>query len=297
MSNPLPLLLAGGAILILASGKKKRSGKSAPKAGMGYEPPKELPSSYKESSTSKTWKERQEALKALSQIMIRAENGNEIPLCARCDPGPITGVADQATKNAVMAFQTLAGLNVSGEWGEEEDEAMFRILSAIQAGKPIPCDPMGNYGPGLACVSSNGEFGIQAQSLPDPSRPTTPAGQASDDPFVGPTEPDEDEPAPIVVADDDCAYILQTNDAWYDEQKFRVIVKALDGEFDSAAVNDILDGMLAEYLPQCHTLGRDGVGPGVRQFWDANGKMIYDKLQAYKFLPDLLEEDASEYGF
>lgn len=296
MSNPLPLLLAGGALLVLASGKKKSSGKAKPKpkSGMGYEPPKQLP---KAQPNTETWRQRKEALKALSQIMIRAQNGNQIPLCARCDPGPIDGEFNEQTKNAVMAFQTLAGLNVSGEWGPEEDEAMFRILTAIDAGKPIPCDPMGNYGPGLACVASDGnDFGLQAQSLPDPDQPVTPPGQTPSEPS-SPEIPDDTEGAPLVVADADCNYILQTNDSWYDEQNFRVILSALDGEFDSSAVSEIIDGMFADYLPHCFTLGRDFVGPGVKQFWEANAKMIYDKLQAYKALPDLLEEDASKYGF
>lgn len=299
MSNPMivPALIGGSALLLLTSGKKRSKKKSE---GLTYTAPKNVPPVYKGSApkqVSSSWKERQEALKALASVKVRAPNGNSFPLCSRCDPGKIDGVVGPKTRSAVKAFQAIAGLEVTGEWGALEEGAMFHFLSAISAGNPIPCDPNASYPKEFACIAlGGGKHGLQAKSLPAVSgdRPATPGSTADDEPFVPETpkyRPDE-----LLVADPECNYILHQDDKWFDVQKERVIRYALDGMFDSEAATEINESMLADYIPLCLTLGRDGVGPGVKQFWDANAVLIYNQLQAYEALPDMLEEDAREYG-
>lgn len=301
MANPLPLLIAGGALLLLASGKKRPKKKKAePKQeGMEYNPPEELPPSHGGDTTdsSTTWVQRQEALKLLAQVKLRAQNGNLVPLCAKCDPGKVDGIVGDKTIAAVKAFQALAGLSVTGKWGTAEDSAMRSIFFAIEQGDEIPCNPDATYPAELACIAlGDDEFGLQAKSLPNtsPSNPSTPPSNAPKDPIVEPKPgygPDE-----LLVVDAECNYILHQSERWFDEQRNRVIAYALEDMVDAQAANEINDSMLADYIPLCFTLGRLGVGPGVREFWDANVGLIFTQLQAYAAVPDVLEEDAHKYG-
>lgn len=222
MANPLPLLLAGGAVLLFASGKKRPKNKRAkPKnEGMDYIPPKELPptpeGSSDDSVSSETWRLRQEALKMLATIKLRAQNGNLVPLCTKCDPGKVDGVVGDKTRAAVRAFQTLTGISPTGKWGAAEDVAMGEIFRAIEQGVEIPCNPEATYPAELACIAlGDGEFGLQAKSLPNtsPSNPSTPPSNAPKDPIVGPKpgySPDE-----LLVADAECNYILHQSELWF----------------------------------------------------------------------------------
>ena len=54
--------------------------------------------------------------------------------------------------------------------------------------------------------------------------------------------------------------------------------------------------MLADHLPLCLTLGQNGVGDGVRDFWTMNLTNTKNLLQAYEYLPLTLEEDAEAFG-
>lgn len=282
MSNPIvPIAMLGGGVLLLLSApsKKRRSKKLSSKK---YSDPKGVPSVYRGDAPTEvvsSWEDRQEALKALSGVRVKRKGGGDIPLCSKCDPGGIDGKYGPKTKAAVKAFQAIAGLEITGGWGAAEESAMFHILSAIAQNRPIPCDPSASYPGDLYCESVEGAHGLQGKAFPPPS---------SDAPQYGPDE--------LLVADPECNYIIHQSDRWFDVQKERVIVYALDGMTDSDAVTEINESMLADYIPLCLTLGRDGVGPGVREFWDANATLIYNQLKAYEALPDFLEEDARELG-
>lgn len=294
MSNPLPLLIAGGAVLLLASGKKRPKKKKASTKKVKVNETPSTPASFT------TWEQRKEALKALSKVNLRAQDGSLTRLCLECDPVRVDVSAGEGMLAAVKAFQQLAGLEMTGEWGVEEDAAMHRILAAIEADEGIPCNPKLEYPANLECAPIGPEkFILQARpkSAP-PGPPVTPDVSDPSEPSEpsDPSEPSEYTPDDMLVADADCNYILHQSEKWFDEQRNRVIAYALEDMTDADAANEINESMLADYLPLCLTLGRSGVGSGVREFWDANVGLIFTQLQAYASLPDVLEEDAYKYG-
>ena len=302
MGTPLvPIALAGAAIFLLSSGKK-RGGQTA--SGFSYKPlPKGsipqvyggLPPSGNQSTT--TWIQRQEALTALSNIEFLSSSGQSIPLCSKCDPKGVDGKPGKNTLNAVKAFQALAGLDPTGEWKLEEDRAMHKILSAVSQGIPIECDPLVGYPAPFACFTYGDGFALRLQegatapakapspSAPKPKPAPTPSG-----------EPVEYGPDELLVADAECNYILHQDDKWFTEQNRRVIEYALDGMTDVQAAEEIHESMLADYIPLCLSLGYSGIGPGVKQFWDVNLAHVVGRLKGYELLPETLEEDAIKYG-
>ena len=111
------------------------------------------------------------------------------------------------------------------------------------------------------------------------------------------------EPAPrqfgedeLLVADPECSYIIHHDDKWFEEQKRRTLAYAMDGAFDVESAGEIHRSMLSDYIPLCLTLGRNGVGPGVRDFWDKNLAHVVADLQRYEILPETIDEDAAKYG-
>ncbi len=128
MANALPLLvLAGGAALLLS---KKKSGRKKKGAGVVV-PLSELPPAPKgstagaagSSASRETWKKRQTAL-----VYVAAATG------CNCNPGKIDGVYGRATKKAIKAFQSYAGIGVDGRWGPKTEAAMTRIVVEIAKG-------------------------------------------------------------------------------------------------------------------------------------------------------------------
>ena len=116
----VPLALAGAAVLILGGSKSKKSRSGTAKPGTAPSIPTDasIPSAYgpdaarppSTTDSAADWKMRQEALTALSKMSFSFE-GREIPLCAKCNPGAIDGKPGQNTRNAVKAFQALAGID------------------------------------------------------------------------------------------------------------------------------------------------------------------------------------------
>lgn len=117
----------------------------------------------------------------------------------------------------------------------------------------------------------------------------------SADSAIAPARPQfgEDE---LLVADAECNYIIHRSDKWLEEQKRRTLAYAMDGAFDVVSAEEIHDSMLMDHIPLCFTLGRNGVGPGVKEFWDANLAHVVADLQRYEVLPETIDEDASKYG-
>lgn len=114
-------------------------------------------------------------------------------------------------------------------------------------------------------------------------------------PGAEPTPPQfgEDE---LLVADPECDYIIHHDDRWFEEQKRRTLAYAMDGAFDVESAGEIHRSMLSDYIPLCLTLGRNGVGPGVRDFWDKNLAHVVADLQRYEILPETIDEDAAKFG-
>ncbi len=100
----------------------------------------------------------------------------------------------------------------------------------------------------------------------------------------------------LLVADAECNYIIHRDDRWFDEQRRRTLAYAMDGAFDVVSAEEIHNSMLMDHIPLCFTLGRNGVGPGVKEFWDTNLAHVVADLQRYEVLPETIEEDAVKYG-
>ncbi len=194
------------------------------------------------------------------------------------------------TKNAIKAFQAIAGLEVSGEWAAEEDRAMHRILTAVSQGLPLECDPLVGHPTPFGCFSHGDSFALMLTDEADEARGQWPSPSSPN------AAPREYGPEDLLVTDPECNYIVYQDDGWFEEQNLRIIQYALDGMMDGDSAQEIHESMLADYTPLCLSLGRNGVGPGVKQFWDTNLAHVASKLKGYELLPETLEEDAIEYG-
>lgn len=100
-----------------------------------------------------------------------------------------------------------------------------------------------------------------------------------------------------IVLDGDCNNVLHFSEEFLWQTQPRLIVSyALDEMTSSEDAAEIHERLLAQYAPRCASLGRSGVGDGVRSWWDTNVNHIYHKLQSYKNNPNFLEEDAEKFG-
>lgn len=246
----------------MSGSKSKKSSRSDSSNGLTYKKPSgiKIPQLYgpnaltppQTKDTPADWRKRQEALQALSQIRFNFQ-GTEASLCSKCDPQGVDGNPGKNTKNAVKAFQALAGISVTGSWGQAEDRAMHTVLKSIGAGLPIPCDPLQSYSSPLACFAlEDGSFGLMP-SISDAPKPSAPAPAPNDSQPQDPTEPppagSEYGPYDLLVADGDCNFILHQDDAFFDEQRNLMIESALDGLTDGQAANEIHEEMMRRYIP------------------------------------------------
>ncbi len=305
MGSFVPFALAGAVVVLASSGKKRRR-KSAP-TGFSYQPipKKSIPQVYggtgiptQNGQSATTWIQRQEALKTISQIEFNTSTGGTVTLCSKCDPAAIDGKAGKNTRNAIRAFQAIAGLDVSGQWSGDEDQAMHRILTAISKGLPIECDPLsGGYPSPFACFVYGDDYALMLQEG-EVAQPKTEPTPSPDKPKTEPTgtRPREYGPDEWLVADADCNQILHQDMKWFEEQRIRMITSALEGMTDAQAAREIHESMLADTIPLCLSLGRSGVGPGVGKFWDTNLAHVAAELRGYEILPETLEEDAIKFG-
>lgn len=281
----VPLALAGAAVLLLSNkGKARKSVASKGSSAFSYKPIESgsMPESYS-GTRSTTWTDRQKALQLVSQIEFITRDGGSVRLCSRCDPMIVDGVPGPKTREAIQAFQAISGLPVTGEWSEQEDRAMHRILTSFSQDRPIACDPKISYPNPFFCVLGEDGYSLVPKRGPEL------------DP--GPTHPSESEYGPddILVIDPECNYVLHQDNQWFVEQQRRAISYALEGLTDSEAAREIHESMLADYSPLCLSLGKKGVGPGVRQFWDVNVGWIGSLLKVYEAAPDRLEDDAIKF--
>jgi len=313
MGSPLvPLGLAGAAVVLLSSGKKRKKSVSGGPSSYNLPTNTPIPQVYggaaapsPEATESQTeWVDRQKALQAISQIEFFTKDGGSVSLCSKCHPGDADGKPGKNTRAAVKAFQAISGLSVDGEWDANEDRAMHRILTAVANELPISCDPLLGYPSPFACFVHGDGFALM---LVEGTEGTKPAPKAKPSPSPAPAPSPSPSPSPseeqkefgpdeLLVADAECNYILHQDDKWFTEQRRRMIEYALDGMTDSQAATEIHESMLADYIPLCLSLGRNGVGSGVRQFWDVNLGHVASGLKTYDLLPDLLEEDAIKFG-
>ncbi len=278
MVSPLvPIALAGAALYLLSSGKKR-----SPRAARGISGGS-IPESFGNAGASPTptssWEDRQIALTAISQIRFNVTGGS-LRLCAKCDPKGVTGSPGPETRSAIKAFQAITGLDVDGDWGVEEDMAMDAIRVSYEKGIPIPCDPLIALPSPFGCFLDDSRYGLL---------PTTDARGTAEPPTT--YTPDD-----LLVADADCNYIVHHDDEWFEVQKRRIIAYALEGATDPDSAREIHESMLADYIPLCLSLGRSGVGSGVGKFWDANLAHVANDLRRYDLLPETVEEDALRYG-
>lgn len=297
MGSPLvPLALAGAAVYLLSSGKKRS--KTAASSKFSYTPidPSAIPPGFRDGApkgdSPEAWVERQQALKKISEIEFIVSKDRRVPLCAKCDPKVIDGNPGPDTRNAIKAFQAIAGLDVHGEWGSDEDRAMHRILTAVSKGLPISCDPLLPYPTPFACFVHGEGFALMLTQDATPE----PEPQPAPEPAPQPSDEGEDYGFDLLKTDPECNYIVHQDDGWFHEQKLRIVEFALNGRMDETAAQEIHESMLADYIPLCLSLGRNGVGPGVKQFWDANLAHVASELKGYELLPETLEEDANELG-
>lgn len=308
MGSPLvPLALAGAAVVLLASGKKRKKSEAGAGTFLYSHPKPAAPPVYGGGAipedapgAQSNWVERQKALQWISEIRFTTQDGGSVPLCGKCHPGAADGKPGKKTRAAIKAFQAIAGLDVDGEWDLREDLAMDKIVAAVMQDLPISCDPLVGYPAPFACfVQDGGDFGLMliegTKGVADESavspKPKPPAPAPSPSEAQKEYGPDE-----LLVADAECNYILHQDMKWFDEQKRRAIGYALNGMTDSQAANEIHESMLADYIPLCLSLGRNSVGPGVKQFWDQNLAHVANMLKGYELLPETLEQDAIEMG-
>lgn len=123
-----PLLLIGGAALVLLSGKKgggagAGAGDHPPPLDADLVPPPPgappvTPAPAPKPGTN-TWYTRQAWLKHLYALQV----------CTGCNPGTVDGKPGPNTKNAIMKFQAYAGIFPDGEWGPHTEAAMKRALA------------------------------------------------------------------------------------------------------------------------------------------------------------------------
>ncbi len=311
MSSAAPLILAGAALFLLsAKGKKKSGGTTVVTSKAAYSLPNNvvIPQIYgplatvapTTTSSSFDWTERQKALFAISQIQFSIGGGKTVYLCAKCDPDGIDGNPGSDTKKAVKAFQALAGITPTGNWGQQEDDAMWMIIQSFNDGVPIPCDPLIAYPSPLGCfLQGDGGYGLQPSIQDEPAPEPEPSSSAEPDDIdeSGPTaDSPQYGPDELLVADGNCNYIEHQDDAFFTEQTRLIILSALDGLIDDQATEEINEEMMSRYIPMCLFLGRDKVGQGVLTWWNTNLAHISGKLKSYDLLPELLEEDAVKYG-
>lgn len=297
MPTALPIILLAGAAFLAVSSKKRAAKSSKPADAKGtfkYKSveKKSIPETYKKAlpapkdlASTTSWEDRQDALLALSTVVFYDENGGEVKLC-NCDPGDVDGIPGVKTIAAIKAFQLLVGLEADGGWGVQEDLAMSKILKAVNEGKPIPCDPLNQPPLPFACFYYDKDtYGIMLTYASKPAPSPAPGPTPSPSPDTG-----------IITADAECNYIVSQSDEWWKIQKRRIVEMALKDLFDAEAANEIHESMMADYLPFCLTLGYDGVGPGVKEFWKVNRAFIAKELWSYENFPETLEEDAEELG-
>lgn len=114
MASALPLLLLGGAAILLMGSKKK------PTSGLEIPTGEAAPSTSRTGTTrtaTKAWKERQ-------NFLLYADG---MGLCD-CDPGRADGVFGARTKAAVKSFQRVAEIKADGVWGPQTNAAMSRAM-------------------------------------------------------------------------------------------------------------------------------------------------------------------------
>lgn len=307
MSSAAPLILAGAALLLVSAKGKKKSGRTGSAKKAEYSLPKNvaLPQIYgplattapRTTNSSLDWIERQKALFAISQIQFSMD-GKTVYLCSKCDPKGFDGNPGSDTKKAVKAFQALAGITPTGNWGQQEDAAMWQVIKSFNDGIHIPCDPLVMYPSPLGCfIQAGGGYGLEPSLQDAPAPKPEPS---SDDPGVDPAEPADDSPKygpdELLVTDGDCNYIEHQDDAFFTEQNNLIIMSALDGLTDGIAAEEIHEEMMGRYIPMCLFLGREQVGQGVLTWWNTNLAHVASKLKSYDLLPELLEEDAVKYG-
>jgi len=112
-----------------------------------------------------------------------------------------------------------------------------------------------------------------------------------DDTNGGPFGPDD-----ILVADPQCNTMQYIADAFFDIQRKRAVEYALEGNTMGQDAEAIHQEMVEQYMPLCASLGKEGVGPGVRQWWNQNVGHVAGILSEYQHLPESLEQDAQRYG-
>ncbi len=173
-----------------------------------------------------------------------------------CDPGDLDGKYGTQTATAVRNFQSHVGLPETGHWDEHAEREILLLLRSLQGENGVEF-PEGNGGNGSGETWS----------------------------------PDD-----VLVADAECNYMRHIADGFFEIQRRRAVEYALEGNMMGGDAVAIHQEMVEEYMPLCASLGRDGVGPGVRTWWDQNVAHVAGILSEYQHVPDSLEEDAEKYG-
>lgn len=173
-----------------------------------------------------------------------------------CDPGDIDGKYGTQTATAVRNFQDHVGLPETGHWDEHAEREMLLLLRSLQDEKEVDF-PEGN--------GANGKG-------------------------------EEWGPDDILVPDPECNYMRHIADEFFEIQRRRAAEYALEGNTMGEDALAIHQEMVEEYMPLCASLGREGVGPGVREWWNQNVSHVAGILSEYQHSPDSLEEDAEKYG-
>ena len=246
------------------------------------------------------------------------------------------GIYGKDTKAAIVKFQTDAGFDakgIDGIWGPITDAAISEALKKKAEGKEDPVDA--SIGDDIeAAVGSTkqtepdggpwgGSFGsvefavhriegeYEYEYAGEVLTPTYSEQVASGPDFDTVWKDTQDAAQRIstevtmLVFDKGCKILLNIDDELFNVQRVMAIDHALDmammhqerklTDLDDEAA-DLHEQVVAKYAPECASLGRSGVGPDVRNWWDQNVGWFYNKLVTYFNSPDILESDAEKYG-
>lgn len=258
MSNLAPILLLGGAAFAVAASRKKKKRASTTSGKSAAELDAILDAMPDPDASGS---------KVVSTWLQRQQAMKFLAEYGICDsdPGAIDGKKGPQTTRAVEGFQECAGIEADGLWGEQTERAMLEMLRKLDR-----------------------------EGLPTPKPGPAPAPEPSPSPSPSPDvkwTPDD-----VIVMDSQCDQMLHVADSLFQKQRKRAAEYALDGMTTFADAESIHQEMVEEYAPLCASLGKEGVGSGVRTWWGENTKWIYNVLREYEMLPNALEEDAEAFG-
>lgn len=203
----------------------------------------------------------------------------------------------------LSALPDTSAPKVVSNWAQRQEAMKFLADHGICESDPGAID--GKLGPATSAavkefqrcagITADGKWGEQTErAMLEMLRKLDREGLPVPRPGPGPSP--KWGPEDIIVMDPQCNQMLHLDDSLFDKQRRRAAEYALDGNTAFADAESIHQEMVEEYAPLCASLGKEGVGAGVKTWWDKNILWIYNVLREYEMLPNALEEDAEAFG-